>query len=47
MRWENSPSDAERKSVRAVLLPKAPSDFVTANRTVISVGDRVLPPAAI
>ncbi|GAB3664441.1 DUF3500 domain-containing protein [Nocardioides korecus] len=32
---------------RAVLLPKAPSDFVTANRTTVSAGDRVLPLAAI
>jgi hypothetical protein len=28
---------------RAILSPKAPSDFVTANRTTISEGDRVLP----
>lgn len=34
-------------AARAVLLPKAPSDFVTANRTVLSGGDRVLPLAAI
>ncbi len=32
---------------RAVLLTKAPSDFVTANRTTVSGGDRVLPLAAI
>lgn len=30
-------------AARAVLLPKAPSDFVTANRTVVSDGDRVIP----
>ena len=34
-------------AARAVLLPKAPSDFVTANRTVVSGGDRVLPLAAV
>jgi hypothetical protein len=28
---------------RAVLLPKAPPDFVTANRTTVSPGDRVVP----
>jgi hypothetical protein len=32
---------------RAVLLPKAPSDFVTANRTVVSEGDQVIPLAGI
>ena len=32
---------------RAVLLDKAPSDFVTANRTVVSEGDRVIPLAGI
>lgn len=32
---------------RAVLLPKAPSDFVTSNRTRISAGDRVIPLAGI
>ncbi|WP_460606316.1 DUF3500 domain-containing protein [Jatrophihabitans fulvus] len=32
---------------RAVLSPKAPSDFVTANRSVISDGDRVIPLAGI
>jgi hypothetical protein len=32
---------------RAVLLPRAPSDFVTANRTVVSDGDRVIPLAGI
>jgi len=34
-------------AARAVLLPKAPSDFVTANRTVVSEGNRVIPLAAI
>lgn len=28
---------------RAILLPKAPSDFVTANRTDVTDGDRVIP----
>ena len=32
---------------RAVLADKAPSDFVTANRTVVAPGDRVLPLARI
>ncbi|MCH1867284.1 DUF3500 domain-containing protein [Nocardioides sp. CFH 31398] len=32
---------------RAILLAKAPSDFVTANRTVVSEGDRVIPLAGI
>ena len=32
---------------RAVLLPKAPPDFVTANRTAIGEGDRVIPLAGI
>jgi hypothetical protein len=32
---------------RAILSPKAPSDFVTANRTTISAGDRVIPLAGI
>ena len=32
---------------RAVLLPKPPSDFVTANRTTIGEGDRVIPLAGI
>jgi len=32
---------------RAVLLPKAPSDFVTANRSTIGEGDRVIPLAGI
>lgn len=34
-------------AARAVLLPTAPSDLATANRTVVSPGDRVLPLAAI
>jgi hypothetical protein len=28
---------------RAILSPKAPSDFVTANRTTVAAGDRVVP----
>ena len=32
---------------RAVLLPKAPSDLVTANRSAVSEGDRVIPLAGI
>ena len=32
---------------RAVLLPRAPSDFVTANRTRLTEGDRVIPLAGI
>jgi hypothetical protein len=32
---------------RTVLLPKAPSDFVTANRTVVSEGNQVIPLAGI
>jgi hypothetical protein len=32
---------------RAILSPKAPSDFVTANRTTIAEGDRVVPLAGI
>ncbi len=32
---------------RAILLDKAPSDFVTANRTVVSDGDRVIPLAGV
>jgi hypothetical protein len=32
---------------RAILSPKAPSDVVTANRTMISEGDRVIPRAGI
>jgi Protein of unknown function (DUF3500) len=34
-------------AARAVLLPKAPSDLVTANRPTISPGDRVIPLAGI
>lgn len=34
-------------AARAVLLPKAPSDFVTANRTTVSEGDRHIPLAGI
>jgi hypothetical protein len=34
-------------AARAVLLPRAPSDFVTANRTLVSDGDRVIPLAGI
>jgi hypothetical protein len=32
---------------QAVLLPKAPSDLVTANRTTISEGNQVIPLAGI
>ena len=32
---------------RAILLDKAPSDFVTANRSTVSEGDRVIPLAGI
>ncbi|HEY4603815.1 MAG TPA: DUF3500 domain-containing protein, partial [Blastococcus sp.] len=32
---------------RAVLLDRAPSDLVTANRTTVAVGDRVIPLAGI
>ena len=32
---------------RAVLLPRAPSDFVTANRTLLTEGDRVIPLSGI
>jgi hypothetical protein len=32
---------------RAILAPKAPSDFVTANRTTVGAGDRVIPLAGI
>jgi hypothetical protein len=32
---------------RAVLLPRAPSDLVTANRTTVTAGDRVIPLAGI
>lgn len=38
------PDDLAR---RAVLLSKAPSDFVTANRTTLSEGDRVIPLAGV
>lgn len=34
-------------SARAVLLPHAPSDLVTANRTRVSEGDRVVPLAGV
>ena len=34
-------------ATRAVLLPRAPSDFVTANRTSVAEGDRVIPLAGI
>jgi len=34
-------------AARAVLLDKAPSDFVTANRSAVSEGDRVIPLASI
>ena len=34
-------------AARAVLLPKAPPDLVTANRTVVSPGDRLVPLAGI
>ena len=34
-------------AARAVLLPKAPSDVVTANRTTVAAGDRVIPLAGI
>jgi hypothetical protein len=34
-------------AARAVLLGKAPSDFVTANRTTVSEGDQVIPLAGI
>jgi len=34
-------------AARAVLLDKAPSDFVTANRTTVSAGDQVIPLAGI
>jgi Protein of unknown function (DUF3500) len=34
-------------AARAVLLPRAPSDLVTANRTTIATGDRVIPLAGI
>src|SRR6478735_2375635 len=34
-------------TARALLLPRAPSDFVTANRTRVAEGDRVIPLAGI
>jgi hypothetical protein len=34
-------------AARAVLLPKAPSDLVTANRTTVAPGNRVIPLAGI
>ena len=34
-------------AARVILLPKAPSDFVTANRTDVTDGDRVIPLAGI
>ncbi len=34
-------------AARAVLLPRAPSDLVTANRTTVGPGDRVIPLARI
>jgi hypothetical protein len=34
-------------AARCVLRPHAPSDFVTANRTYLADGDRVIPPAGI
>jgi Protein of unknown function (DUF3500) len=34
-------------ATRVILLPKAPSDFVTANRTDVTDGDRVIPLAGI
>jgi hypothetical protein len=34
-------------AARAVLLPRAPSDLVTANRTTVSAGNRVIPLAGI
>ena len=30
-------------AARTILLPRAPSDFVTANRTLLTDGDRVIP----
>jgi hypothetical protein len=38
---------APELAARAVLLPHAPSDLVTANRTRVAPGDRVVPLAAI
>ena len=34
-------------AARAILLPKAPSDFVTINLTYLSTGNRVIPFAAM
>ena len=34
-------------AARVILLPRAPSDFVTANRTDVTDGDRVIPLAGI
>ena len=34
-------------AARAVLLPRAPSDIVTANRTTVADGDRVIPLATL
>ncbi|MFP5372994.1 MAG: DUF3500 domain-containing protein, partial [Actinomycetes bacterium] len=34
-------------AARAVLLPRAPSDLVTANRTTVGAGDRVIPLARV
>ena len=34
-------------TARALLLPRAPSDFVTANRTHVAEGDRVIPLAGL
>jgi Protein of unknown function (DUF3500) len=38
---------APELAARAVLLPRAPSDLVTANRTSVAHGDRVIPLAGI
>ena len=38
------PSELAR---RAILLDKAPSDFVTANRTTVADGDQVIPLAGV
>ena len=38
---------SDELAARAVLLPRAPSDLVTANRTRVSQGDRVIPLAGI
>src|SRR5919107_4777536 len=34
-------------AARAILLPRAPSDFVTANRPVVNDGDRLIPLAGV